>query len=241
MTDNFIPKTIKDNNCYILYDESVISEPKAELFCPDYLKQQGKITGIDSGRGSAWFVDIDNRQWVLRHYKRGGLISKLIKDTYWSPVLNKTRAWYEWKLLKTLHENNLPVPRPVAAASTSFLGFYKADIIIEKIPDTQTLASILTEKSLTNTIWKNIGDTIKRFHDLSIYHADLNANNILLNKSNKIFIIDFDRGKIRRNGSWKETNLKRLQRSLNKIRNNQQSFMYQDSNWQDLLKGYYQK
>ena len=239
MTSSVIQKTTKDNQCYILYDESLIQTPSARLFQPEWLNQQGSITPIGTGRGSAWFVDFENHHWVLRHYLRGGFISRFVKDIYWNPVPNKSRSWHEWLLLKQLYAMNLPVPRPVAACVQSSLGFYRADIIVERIPETMTLASILQDRQLTDNEWLKTGATIRNFHEHNVFHADLNADNILLNSNNDVFIIDFDRGRFKKTGSWKSANLARLKRSLNKLRNKQPSFLYQDTNWQTLLEGYH--
>ena len=241
MTSNIIPTTTQNNNCYILYDESVIKTPGTELFNPDWLKSHGDVMPIGTGRGSAWYVNFDDQQWVLRHYRRGGFISRVVTDTYWNLRLNSCRSWHEFNLLKTLYSQGLPVPRPVAACIRRNFGFYQADIIIQKIPNTLTLAETLEQRKLTAGEWQNIATTIRNFHDYGVYHADLNANNILIDGNNKIYIIDFDRGKIKKHGPWKEANLERLKRSLNKIRNNTKQFLYQNSDWEILQSSYSKK
>ncbi|MDH5471746.1 MAG: 3-deoxy-D-manno-octulosonic acid kinase [Gammaproteobacteria bacterium] len=241
MTSAIITGIKQDNHCYILYDEAAINMPGAQLFNPGWLKHHGDVTQIGRGRGSAWFVNYNHHQWVLRHYRRGGFVSRFINDTYWCPTLNSSRSWHEWNLLKELYNSGLPVPKPVAACINRAFGFYQADIIIEKIPDTQTLAEILEQRQLPHDQWKKIASTIKQFHDHGVYHADLNANNILLDKNNEIFIIDFDRGQIKKHGSWKETNLARLKRSLVKLRNCKTLFLYQDEDWEALQNAYYKK
>ena len=241
MTSNIIPKTIRNNNAYILYDESAIKTPDAELFNPDWLKSHGDVIQIDTGRGSAWYVNFDDQQWVLRHYRRGGFVSRFITDTYWNLRLTACRSWHEFNLLKKLYSQGLPVPRPVAACIRRRFGFYQADIIIQKIPGTQTLAEILEQRKLTLDEWQNIAATIRSLHDYGGYHADLNANNILLDEKSKVYIIDFDRGQIKKHGPWKEANLARLERSLIKIRNSRKDFLYQDSDWKTLENSYYKK
>ena len=241
MTASIIPRTTQNNNAYILYDESAITNPDIELFDPDQLNRHAEIIQIGTGRGSAWYVNADKHQWVLRHYLRGGFISRFIIDTYWSASLNSSRSWHEWNLLKQLYTKGLPVPRPVAACVKRRFGFYHADILVEKIANAQTMAEILGHRKLTSEEWENIAATIKRFHDHGVYHADLNANNILLNEEKEVYIIDFDRGQIRKPGPWKAANLIRLERSLNKIRNSQKQFLYQNSDWKILQNTYDKK
>ena len=89
-------------------------------------------------------------------------------------------------------------------------------------------------------VWQTIGACIRRFHDASVYHADLNARNILIDSQSKlVYLIDFDKGCIRHLGeSWKASNLARLQRSLLKFKSLNQVFYFDQQNWDALLDGY---
>jgi tRNA A-37 threonylcarbamoyl transferase component Bud32 len=62
-----------------------------------------------------------------------------------------------------------------------------------------------------------LGKTLRLFHAAQVFHADLNAHNILIDANYKAYLIDFDRGTIRTGESWKPSNLMRLQRSLHKL------------------------
>ena len=61
----------------MLYDASRAGNLSAEAFDPVLLASRGQIVGEAHGRGTAWFLDVQNHAWVLRHYRRGGLISSL--------------------------------------------------------------------------------------------------------------------------------------------------------------------
>ena len=65
--------------------------------------------------------------------------------------------------------------------------------------------------------WAAIGRCLRRFHDFGICHADLNAHNVLLRGRSDVFLIDFDRGRQRRPGLWRDANLVRLRRSIEKV------------------------
>ena len=117
--------------------------------------------------------------------------------------------------------------------------FYAADIMMHRIPHSRTLMHILMTEELTEGYWISIGSVIRRFHEEGIYHADLNANNIMLDDGGRCYLIDFDRCGIRRQRlRWKKDNLLRLKRSLNKISKNQDVFYFSDINWRSLLRGY---
>jgi 3-deoxy-D-manno-octulosonic acid kinase len=99
--------------------------------------------------------------------------------------------------------------------------------------------TILQTEVVSEATWQQIGRTIARFHQLGVYHDDLNCHNILLNEQGEIFIIDFDRGDKRTPDKvWQQANLDRLLRSFNKELNRLTSFTWQESQWQALKKGY---
>jgi 3-deoxy-D-manno-octulosonic acid kinase len=67
-----------------------------------------------------------------------------------------------------------------------------------------------------DTPWGAIGAAIAACHRHGAHHADLNANNILLDREDRPWLIDWDRGRIEAAGAWQARVLDRLQRSLAK-------------------------
>jgi 3-deoxy-D-manno-octulosonic acid kinase len=65
--------------------------------------------------------------------------------------------------------------------------------------------------------WSAVGRCLRGFHDAGVQHADLNAHNIMLGGQGETWVLDFDRGRLRESGSWREDVLDRLARSLAKI------------------------
>ena len=119
----------------MLYDASRAGNLSTEVFDPVLLERRGQIVGEARGRGTAWFLSVQNRSWVLRHYRRGGLVRALLRDRYFWRGEESTRAFAEWQLTYHLHRAGLPVPAPVAARYRR-LGFsYRGDIITERLPD----------------------------------------------------------------------------------------------------------
>jgi 3-deoxy-D-manno-octulosonic acid kinase len=224
---------------HILYDAGRQSNIDENWFEPDYWQSQQSITGTAQGRASALFFSWQNREYVLRHYHRGGVISKYLRDQYLWIGVNRTRAWREWYLLQRLRELNLPVPVPVAARILRCGIYYRADLITERITDAASLADELTRGLLSDQLWRQLGGIIARFHNAGADHADLNAHNILLHDT-RIYLIDFDRGQIRaRKTAWQQRNLGRLLRSLNKLKKQRQTFYFEQNNWRTLLYGYF--
>lgn len=246
MTNIANVEIFKQHNQYCQYDANEIAAFQPEMLDANFWQQQDLVTGSAQGRGTTWFVKYQDgkahveKHWVLRHYYRGGLIGKLIKDSYWFSSQRNTRAAKEFALLATMQKLSLPAPKPVAYRVVRHGLFYRADLLSSRIEHAQDLVAFLSKQSLPDDLWKKIGATIKRFHDHNIYHHDLNAHNILINDHNEFFVIDFDRGEMnpRRRHNWRQANMARLQRSFLKELHKLPQFHLNQDNWKALLEGY---
>jgi 3-deoxy-D-manno-octulosonic acid kinase len=196
------------------------------LFDPNFWTARKEIAAVSAGRGSAWFVGPAPHPWVLRHFRRGGIIASFSRDRYLWAGEDRVRAFAEWRLLDYLTQRNLQVPKPVAAFYRRSGLTYRCDLITLRIPRAQPLSAMLAGAAVD---WRAIGAAIARLHRLGVDHADLNAHNILVGDSG-VSIIDFDRGQLRTPGNWAAANLARLQRSLTKLG--------AQPNWHELMAGY---
>jgi 3-deoxy-D-manno-octulosonic acid kinase len=232
-------QTLISKRRFILYDEALLSHASATLFSPNHLRRLQDLNQAGDGRGKTWIVEGQEGDWVLRHYHRGGLVARINPDVYvWTGLAN-TRAWREWHLLDSLYKDGFPVPRPVAAQVERRGLWYRGDLITQLIPGTRSLASALRASAIEMLPWGSIGACIRRFHDASVYHADLNAHNILLDADDRVYLLDFDRGERRASGVlWKEITLKRLRRSLYKLAD---AALVQGHIWPRLLDAYNNK
>jgi 3-deoxy-D-manno-octulosonic acid kinase len=170
------------------------------------------------GRGGAWFLQAGEDRLVLREYRRGGLMAKFARYAYAFTGEEYVRSFAEFRLLNKLVSQGLPVPCPVAAWYRKLSPIqYRAAIIIERLENTTPLADLISE--LDNEAWTSIGETIRRFHDAGVMHADLNCFNVLV-RGNEYFLIDFDKSRLMTGSAparWKEANLDRFSRSLVKV------------------------
>ncbi len=209
------------------------------LDCKDF-SQSNRLLGSSKGRGTTWFLNTEKElgvNIVLRHYYRGGLFGKFIRDRYFFQSNEKTRAMQELRLLEQLSQWHLPVPRPIAIKIKRQCCFYQADILLEKIADTQDLSQHLQTQCLTAAQYQQIGQLICQLHDHQVHHSDLNIHNILIDSQGKFWLIDFDKCQIQQGNEWKQGNLDRLLRSFNKEKNRLQ-IQFEQSHWENLLKGY---
>ncbi len=225
----------------ILYDKSIIDQISEERFTPGNWLHSEPVGGAlrSSGRGNTMFVGNVPRQFVLRHFLRGGLIGKLVRDSYLWTGEDKTRSFAEWRLLAKLAANDLRVPRPAAARYVRFGPVYRADIITVRIPQVRPLSQYIGDEVCGDDFWQSIGQAIHLFHKSGVCHADMNAYNLQVDKNGKLWMLDFDRGRLLPPGAWQQKTLGRLHRSLVKISALDPSLNFRSQNWDALLGGYF--
>ena len=224
----------------ILYEPSWAGNLLPAWFDHGYWEQRAAVRGRAGGRGTTWFVAAGDRQLALRHYRRGGLISKLSSDRYVWLGESRSRPAREFAVHRELQRRGLPVPALVGVRiAREGLG-YRGDILTERLLDVQSLAQRLAEAPLGVSEWVALGRCLRRFHDAGLDHADLNAHNILWRVPAGIFLIDFDRGRLRgRRGLWCDANLVRLRRSLLKVTRSLPDDRLTETDWHSLLAGYW--
>lgn len=202
----------------VIFDPERVGERvDAQWFDPPYWSERNAIVDRPLGRGAALIVRAPFGRALLRHYRRGGLVARLFHDRYLWRGLERTRAFREFRLLARANGLGLPVPAPLAARIERSAGWYRADILLAAIEGTTTLAARAAHVDAA-VPWAAIGQAIGAIHRAGIWHADLNAHNILIDGDEKVWIVDFDRAEFRAaDGAWPAANLERLKRSLGKL------------------------
>lgn len=214
---------VKKHGSYdIMYDRNRLENPLPGYFGEAYWRSRNAVVGDAVGRGSAWFLQTDFGEFVLRRYLRGGWAAKVSHQHYLFTGRSRTRPFREFRILEQLHGMNLPVPAPVAAMIQKSVFVYSGALLTATIPSCRTLADAINGDSsgfsLTADDWDKIGRCIRRFHDAGVWHADLNARNILMDTGGEIFLVDFDRARFTPGRAVAGgRNLARLKRSLLKI------------------------
>ena len=225
----------------ILYDKAIINQISEDRFLPGAWLHSEPLTGSlrSAGRGNTMFVGNVPRQFVLRRFMRGGLVGKLVRDRYVWTGEDNTRSFVEWRLLAKLAVNDLRVPRPAAARYCRQGPTYTADIITVRIPEVQPLSQFITDRARDEDFWQSTGASIQQFHASGVYHADMNAYNLQIDNAGRLWMLDFDRGRLLQPGAWQQKTLNRLHRSLVKIKTLDPRVHFDTRNWDALLEGYF--
>jgi len=231
-------RTTRFGKRQVLYDAELVADPDEALFVPA-AADRIEVGSGGIGRAQVVYHRRGSLDLVNRHYYRGGLMASLLGDIYPGVRAENSRSFREWCMLSIMRKQGLPVPVPVAASVISSGLFYRADLVTQRIAGVNTLAECCAAAPVSADSWRHIGEVIRQFHNSNVYHADLNARNILLADTGEVYLIDFDKGMFRLTGqSWRNANLARLRRSLDKFAARDDAFCFTEADWRLLLEGY---
>lgn len=223
----------------IIYDSEIVGPDCEQFFDREWLARH--CDRCAPKRGQAVLFSNGDGEFVYKRYHRGGLPGRVVKRSYWYHDLDETRMWREFHLLDRMRSLDLPVPRPVAARCEKLSPLtYGGELVTEKVPDSQSLTEMLSRAPLPAEAWSKVGRAIAGFHRQRVYHADLNASNILLTRAGEVFLVDFDKSEIREKLTARAAlaNLQRLHRSLCKLRRRLPVFHFAEDDWRALRSGY---
>ncbi len=213
---------------------------RGELFDAAWWRHQGACQDRSAGRGRVLEVrDAAGQAYLLRHYYRGGLMARLIRDRFLARPLARSRAMAEFLLLGQLRARELPVPQACAARHVRRGLFYSADILVALIPDATDVARLLHhEHALSAQQWQRLGRAVRLLHEEQVFHSDLNCHNLMLDAAGKAWIVDFDKCRFRAGDDWKADNLARLLRSLRKELRLDPGLHWTEADWPLFVAGY---
>ena len=160
------------------------------------LRGRGRVHVVPAPSGP-WPADT---RWVVRHYRRGGAVARLMGDRYlWSPSPRPVR---EYRAIGAVEALGIPTPAAVGAATYPAGPFYRGDLVTEWVPGSRDLAAVLFGAAQLDGTWASggpggepvpvageaegaaaleaAGALVRCLHDRGVEHADLNLKNILI-------------------------------------------------------------
>ncbi len=161
------------------------------------LFQYSDATGVAAldGRTAVTPTQLDGiGSVVIKHYRRGGLLRYFIKRRYLKS--GKTRAQHEFELLDTVAELGINVPQPIAFAYCGRL-FYRAWLITREIRQPLSLAGLsLQDEEKSGRVMTSVINQVSSLIQNRILHVDLHPGNIVIDSAGKVYLLDFDKGKV---------------------------------------------
>ena len=180
-----------------------------------------------TGRGAAYRMTLAGEDCVVRHYRRGGAVARVLYDEY-------VRAG-EPRPLRELHASiaarSRGVDTPEVTAAVAYLAgpLYRADLATRFIGGSRDLAAVTFEADDAendagrSAAWHAAGALLRRAFAAGVEHADLNLRNILIAgpaDAPQALLLDLDRAAVRNravSGAARSAMLARLHRSRSKL------------------------
>jgi 3-deoxy-D-manno-octulosonic acid kinase len=144
------------------------------------------------GRGTAYAIRIHDHAWLVRHYRRGGALARLLGDRY--ARFASGRALRELNVSAAARRAGIPTPEVVAAVTYPAGAFARFDIAVTWIDDALDLAAVLfaeSRRDIDAEIAK-AATLIRTLCERGLQHADLNLKNILTEPGGA-YVVDLDR------------------------------------------------
>ena len=176
----------------------------SEVFDPEYLRAEGLLRAtMSSLRGAAWVFELGGNTFLLRHYRRGGVVSRLLHDRYlWWSSGAYTRPAREWRLLGEMRAHGFAGAgaRGVARSAHRAAVIYRADFITVLIRGCRDpCIGFLLERELPEEGWRRLGATLRRFPRLpGLAPGPERRGTSWSTKEGCFHLVDFDRGRLRR-------------------------------------------
>lgn len=162
-----------------------------------------------AGRGTAYALTTDKGVWLVRHYRRGGALARLLGDRYLR--IGSGRAWRELRVSSEARAAGVPTPEVVVAASYKSGLFARFDIAVAWIEGGVDLAAILFGRASPDVQGSvaRAAALIETICSRGLRHVDLNLKNILITPAGA-YVLDLDR--CRMSGHTREQNASLMQR-----------------------------
>jgi 3-deoxy-D-manno-octulosonic acid kinase len=178
---------------------------------------------VDTGRGGTYRALLPgNLRAVVRLYRRGGLVARVVRRTYLGVAPRPLR-----ELIVTAEARRRGVATAeVLAARVEGGLLYRGALVTAELADSVTLVEALRHArgdGLRHALATATARAIAAMHDAGVMHADLNLTNILVRMAPAATVaalIDFDRARLTTGPlgpAARRRSLRRLARSLRKL------------------------
>lgn len=138
---------------------------------------------LKSRRGRAYSFPGPEGRWVVRHYRRGSLLTRWLTDRYLRAGV--PRPVRELLVSHAARQRGVRTPEVVALAVYPTGAFYRADLATSYVPCSSNLAQVLFDPGThgaedRETALAAAGRLVRTAHERGIVHVDLTLQNIVL-------------------------------------------------------------
>lgn len=180
---------------YVIGSTQTLLDDQLHMLCKLCERQPNPSDAVLGGRNSVTGKHIDGLgSIVIKHYRRGGIRRHLINRWYFH--LGATRCQREFELLNSVRNLGINAPEPIAFVYRGKL-FYRAWLLTRQIPQSISFAHLATRQvSRAQRVMPSVIEQISILIQHKVVHVDLHPGNVVVDKENKVFLVDFDKGYI---------------------------------------------
>jgi 3-deoxy-D-manno-octulosonic acid kinase len=176
------------------------------------------------GRGAAYRVRLGGADVLVRHYRRGGLVARILDDAY--VRAGEPRPLRELRASVTARAAGVPTPEVLAAVVYARGAVYRGDLATRFVSDGSDLAALTWggarwPEPARTAAWHAAGELLRDSFAAGVHHADLNLRNILAVRAGdrvRALLLDLDRARFAAvDDVARRALLERLHRSRRKL------------------------
>ncbi len=190
------------------------------------------VDWVGGGRSRHPVIEAGGERWILKAYRRGGLLARLNPLLYW----RVGRFFEEIAITLAAIRARVPAPEPIALVlrRAGLSGAHRAWQVVNHIPGVASLRELLlaaasgqsSGRAEMRVRFRAAGEAVRRMHDAHIDHPDLNLGNVLTRAAAEppssgsrtgppagpragpraapceAFIVDWDRARMRLSPRW---------------------------------------
>lgn len=128
---------------------------------------------------------------LIKHYLHGGVLRRVFYESYLR--LGRTRPAAELAMLAAVRALGVRAPEPVGYF-TKGLVLYRGWLVTKLIPEERNLAEVvLADEERARPLLKELVQQIDVLIQNRVCHVDLHPGNVLVDGSEQVHIIDFDK------------------------------------------------
>lgn len=150
------------------------------------------------GRGGVGRLCANGVDLVVRPFRRGGALGRLLQDRYARPE----RAKRELEVLAALRNEGVPVVVPVAAVARRGRAFWRLRLCTERVADALPAPAFLAAHPASRRFAvEAIAIVVRLAFDAGLHHPDLHLDNVLCAvRGDKVraVLVDLDRATLRK-------------------------------------------
>ena len=172
------------------------------------------------GRGTTYRIGTPHGDWVVRRYRRGGAVARVLGERYLR--VGRPRPLRELEVSAAARERGVRTPEVMAVVVHPARFFVRGDLATRYIEGALDLAQLgFGESSVPRdqqlAAWQAAGRLVRELAQAGLSHPDLNLKNILIRNAQEgpqAWVLDLDRAVI--GAASAPAMWARLQRSLQK-------------------------